>query len=464
MSLLQRIRPFHRDRRGATAVVFAAAAVPLFSLIALAIDYSGIVAARAKLNLAADSGVLMATQDTAYQFNNPPAATGSAENPINAGRSRFSLQAAGVANTVVDHMDLQVKQNGSVFTGTVTYQATYTPMFAGLLGFDSIPVSGTASAVAVTRVYVDFQLIIDGSDSMTIAADGDQASYMETVLENAWGTFGSYAENYPTVQQVGCYFSCHFAITYDDGNPKDQVDFYTASRDAGVVMRFTQVKAAAAALATLIQNKNSQQFRLGVYLAAKDMCVSYIGGTCQFANVVEEQPLTNSVPDVQQTLATLDVTPRPYYLGAYNGDTDLNGSLADFTASYLGTPGDGSTPSGPKKFVILFTDGANDVPGNDGPYANNGHSYPLLDQTKCDALKGAGVTLVVVQTLPPTFSWQGNPVVNDHHGPDYQTLTNNLQACASQNMFFMVDKQADFTNAMTNALNVSLTEPTHFTQ
>ena len=78
------------------------------------------------------------------------------------------------------------------------------------------------------------------------------------------------------------------------------------------------------------------------------------------------------------------------------GDTDYTGGFGALLAN-MPTQGSGNSPASPQNFVVLITDGVQDVPG---PWVD-GHCTAALDPKHCDPLKLKAMVATIYTTCQP---------------------------------------------------------------
>jgi Flp pilus assembly protein TadG len=186
---IQQLLRVMADRRGATALVYGLAMVPMTMLVALAIDFAGVTAAKTRLDLAADAGALTAAVTAAQDWESGTTTSTTVADAagVAAGQQRFLAQ-AGTTNNVTVQLPVSVTVaavtsagNVTAFTGTLTYCATYTPYLGGLVGVKSIPICSTSVVnTPVSAPYLNIYVLLDNSGSMEIAA---QPSDIQTLQE-----------------------------------------------------------------------------------------------------------------------------------------------------------------------------------------------------------------------------------------------------------------------------------------
>ena len=170
---------FATDRRGATAMMYGLAFLPMMAIVALAIDFGGIRRGENQAASASNSAGLTAavTAAQAWESGATTSTTTADANGVAAGQQRFLAQ-SGTINNVTVQLPVTVSvsavtTNGNVtaFTGTVTYTATYTPYLGGLVGIKPIPIASTSVVnTPVTAPYLNVYVLLDNSGSMEIAA------------------------------------------------------------------------------------------------------------------------------------------------------------------------------------------------------------------------------------------------------------------------------------------------------
>jgi Flp pilus assembly protein TadG len=177
-----RFRRFWTDCAGATAVVFAVAFLAMMLSVAAAIDFGGAVAAKTKLDLAADTAAMAAATTASQMYitggSNPAQIQAAA---TTAGQTRFAAAFGSASNVPTPPLpSLTITQTTNAFTALLTDTATYTPYFAQLLGVSSIPLSTTSTiSVALTAPYLNVEILLDNSGSMEIAATPSDIETMQ---------------------------------------------------------------------------------------------------------------------------------------------------------------------------------------------------------------------------------------------------------------------------------------------
>ena len=177
-----------RDRRGATAVVFAVIFVAVLMAVGLTVDFAAFMLARTNLSLAADAAVLAGVTTSANAILIP--GTSSAYNTVgvNAALTRFNGQAGMVASasmagkiTLTSAPAVVLAVNGNTLTGQLSWTAAYSPYFASLFRVPSWPLSGTSVAAVPVALYLNVEVLLDNSGSMEIAAGPNDINTLQVL-------------------------------------------------------------------------------------------------------------------------------------------------------------------------------------------------------------------------------------------------------------------------------------------
>jgi Flp pilus assembly protein TadG len=252
------------NRRGATALLFGLAALPLIAIVALAVDFGAAASAKAKLDLAADASALTTVMSASNVYANNPLAVLTPA--ISDGRDRFRAQIGSINGVTLQPIDVQVTRDGSKFTSVVSYAAQYATSFAGIIGSATIPISGSAEAIITTGPYVDVEVLLDNSSSMLIGATMDDINRLLAATKPSKGPFP-----YPSASWgwEPCAFACH----WDPGNR----DFYSLTRNPAnnIRLRLDQLKSAVDTIVRAIAAKNRPLYRFGLYTFYLDVAKNY---------------------------------------------------------------------------------------------------------------------------------------------------------------------------------------------
>ncbi len=238
-----------RERRAATAVLFALTVTPVLGFVALAFDVGSAVWARSQLDLAADAAALTAATTGAKEFALDP--NTSLIPAQQAGAQRFNAQASRMPGVSLASLSVSVTRTGGTIAAVVAYRATYTTQFAGLFGFPVLPAAGTASTSRTNSPFFDIQIMMDQSSSMAIAASQADMARLG-VLVRASPLFKQWGQN------QNCAFGCHFDAHNND--------FYGLAKSNGVPLRIDVLsQAVQGVIQTISQSPAASQFQVGLY-------------------------------------------------------------------------------------------------------------------------------------------------------------------------------------------------------
>ncbi|MFY9839329.1 MAG: pilus assembly protein TadG-related protein, partial [Xanthobacteraceae bacterium] len=178
-------RQLFQDPRGNVAIIFALSLLPIVFLAGMGLDFSSAIEKRTRLNAAADAAALAAVT--------PKMASQSIAIAQATAQAVFDGEASTVKGLSYTAPQINVVQNGLVRTATVSYTASSSNAFAGVLQQPNWPISGSSTATSAYSPNINFYLLLDNSPSMNIAAT---TAGINTMVAN------------PTAQG-GCAFACH---------------------------------------------------------------------------------------------------------------------------------------------------------------------------------------------------------------------------------------------------------------
>jgi Flp pilus assembly protein TadG len=390
--------------RGNISLMMALSAVPMIGMVALAIDFGQTTMVKAKLDLAADSAALLAATAASNAWKNGD--TNAAQEGIAAGQARFQAQTGNQSDLSVNSYNVGLTQDGGQFSASVTYAATTPTTFARVLGITAINLSGQAAASLSINPYVDIQVLMDVSSSMTQAATQADAETMNTLTANF-----KPADAVPPSVTVGqsCQFACHWSASGGD--------YYALAQKHDVKLRLSVLQGAVGdMIATLAGLDTASQFQLGLYSFNNQFTTLYplardIQGAAAAVSAI--QPAVN---------ACSSACPETYFSGAMQALTKLDQGLA-----WSGT-------AVPRRFLFIVTDGVYDqLNGSD-------RQIGAFSPADCAGLKDLGVTILVLYTpyIPVPSNSQYTATVE----PVMPGVVPNLTACASSPAGFFVASDA----------------------
>lgn len=415
-------------RRGNVALITALLALPLTAMVGLAIDFGGATAARARLDAAADAAALLATTVASNQYlagASSPVATARA-----AGLQRFNAQAGSQQNVAVNPAVVAVTQSGSLFTATVTYHGAYQTFLGSIVGVGSIALNGVSASSLSVNPYVDIQVLMDVSSSMTIAATQSDINTMQA-LTAAYTPTGTLPGN--VSKGESCAFACHWTATGDD--------YLALARRNGVTLRIDVLRAAVGNLITTVTGLNKQAaFRLGLSTFAQHFTAIY--------------PTSSNIASASQALA--QIAPDVNDCSSNCPETYFSAAMASI-GQITGPSGNGSSQATSQKFLFVVTDGLVDQ------YSGSARQIGPISPADCAALKAQGVTILTLYT--PYLPLTSNAFYNTYVAPIQAQIQPQLQACASAASYaFTADNAADVDARLQTMLASVIQTSGHLTQ
>ena len=117
---------------------------------------------KSKLDAVADAAALSAVDHAAI--------SGTAAAAQTTATNVFNSESANLANVTVGNLTVTVTDSATGRTAVVSYTATKTNTFMGLVGLPTTTVTGQSQSAAGLSVNINFYLLLDNSPSMNIAA------------------------------------------------------------------------------------------------------------------------------------------------------------------------------------------------------------------------------------------------------------------------------------------------------
>ncbi len=454
---------FAAQQNGNVSLLFGLSLVPLIGVAGLGVDYGIAIAARTKLDGAADAAALAAVVTAKNYVADNPGLSGVSDLAIALGKTKatsvFRANAGTVAYTTVQLNSPVLTRSGQTFNSEVSYSAAVNSTFGKLFGTTSNAISNRAKASTDLASYLDFYLMVDVSGSMGLPTTPDG---MASLAAQNRDMFDDYRQ--------GCQFACHFPKTGDQ-------TYNGWNLAAGKIkLRSDSVNEAVCNLLDRASIQEiSQQYRIGIYpfinqLGTLKGITSNISDLKTSAQCSSSWPMTfTNLLDTGSTQLNTSSSPRT---GLGSGGTHFETSLPQLQAK-ITSFGSGATTTTGRPFVFIITDGMqNDqgfqtvssgktsYPGNpskfwgyaDAWWSPGGSQPKQMNPALCDALKTAGATVsvlyipyITIQFKPNdgSISWE-NTRVNGFS----PTLATPLKACASPGSYFSADTPEGIKQAL----------------
>jgi hypothetical protein len=345
-------------------------------------------------------------------------------------------------------------------TVSVSYTAASPTLFAGVLGMNTLPISGSTTAANNAAPQINFYLLVDTSPSMGIAAT---TSGISTMVAN-------------TSKQGGCAFGCHETNpTASDttGNPIDPStgkpgDNYFLARKLGVTLRIDLVNQAVSGLmSTAATTATANKTVYGVSVSTIDYRVGQIYQTGNISsNLAAAQTAVGTIQQLTVAYNNCIINGNCNYQNAGNDqDSWLDLGLSTLNNTNTGTysaatgpgyrlynPGQGSSNAGdsPQEVVFIISDAVVDE------FYGGKRAYSPINTLvdNCSAIKAKGVRiafLYLTYNPLPTDSWY-----NTYIKPFQSNIAPAAQACASPGLYTQVDTGGDVSGALNNLFTLAV--------
>ncbi len=426
------INRFRRDRSGNIAVLFTLSLLPVMTAVGCAVDYSRAIQLRTKLQSAADAASVGSVARTSPGFIAAGSMTGDGTIPagVNDATKIFSANMNGVTGYTLNSATPTMTKAGNLITSTVAFSAAVPTMFLGVIGKNSMTVTGSSTSTANMPLYIDFYLLLDNSPSMGVGATPADVTKMVNNTSDQ------------------CAFACH---DYNNSN-----NYYNLAKSIGVTTRIDVLRSATQQLmdtATATQTY-SNQFRMAIYdfgAASKT-----IGLRALFS-------LSSSLSSAKTAAGNIDL------MGVYGNNNSYTKDMdSPFTNVFpainnlISTPGSGKSSS-PLKYVFFVSDGVADENNSSclkpvKVVSGMSRCQSPINPALCTTLKNRGIKIAVLYTTYlqlPTNSWYMSwidPFNTGPFGPSPNSqIATNMESCASPGLYFEVSPTQGISDAM-NAL------------
>lgn len=202
-ALVKLIARLKADQAGNVLMIMGFAIIPLTFTVGFGVDYGRAMTLQTQLNAAADAAALAAVAPAMILQTNAES-TSAATKMFNAQAALLNgYQDLVMTPVVVDAASGSGGSLGYLRKATVSYTVKSINLFGGILGSNTLTVTGTASASAQQPPNVDFYLAMDNSPSMLLPATSDGVAKIIAATKTS--------EN-----ANGCAFACHAQIPHSD--------------------------------------------------------------------------------------------------------------------------------------------------------------------------------------------------------------------------------------------------------
>ncbi len=478
IEFLSLVRRFTRDRRGNVLILVGLGLLPLLGMVALGVDYSVTLTARAKLDTAADAAAVAGVVAAKNYITNytgsgsPNAGAIAAANTVALSQFNSNTGATtrlGTLQSVTSNFTIV----GSTINGSVSYSYTRGTFFGKLLGRNSLTVNNSISATTQgSKTYANIYLILDNSESMGIAATWTDQCNLYPLTGGRGRCNATTLVGADNNSDQPCVLACH---TASQGNTEQIANCATSPK---ITLRLDVAKQAIVDAINTLPTDGSVQ--VAVYRMSN-----------QLTNVV---PLTSNFATARTAIlgdgASCSAAHTGIQLGSAYGEggTNITYSLQQLQRQ-LPTAGTGATAASPLGFVVLVTDAVQDnlqsgvsnftnfLPWNGSWYNYYNSSQRVseptwilegMDGSQCAGIKRLGYqfyTLYVDYVIPPVTP-QASPAgayqspLHNNGFPDMlkyvgntliPQIPTNMQNCASSpGNYFSANTPTEIEAAMQN--------------
>jgi len=422
---LNNYRAIKSDQQGNFGVMTALLIVPLIAAAGLAVDFGMAVDERTALMNAADAaavGALSEKSTSVAQAMTMPA-NGEIQLGNDDARRLFLAQLPQTLRDRLKSVSVSIKRENSELTSNVSFTAAIPTAFMGVIGKESIGVSGAAKATYQTNAFIDFFMLLDNTPSMGLGATNADIAKLEA--------------------NFGCAFACHATGKAEDNTLQ-------AARNLSVKLRIDVVRDATKKLTEDVDLYKlvNNQYRMAVYS---------FGTNADNLGLKEIAKLTSNMDDVDKAVTNLDLMST--VKNNYNDNT-----LTDFASTFasikpvVGTVGTGNSTTDRQKVVFLVSDGMTDEEKAvcSGSQKDDRCMEPI-DPAACKDLKDKGIKVAVVYTtyipLPDDKFW-----VN-RIKPFDARLRPSMEACATPGYFIEASPNEDIGKAMQTLFRKLMNSP-----
>jgi Flp pilus assembly protein TadG len=461
---LQRlVQAFVAARSGAVTILFAFAATGIVLIVGLALDYGQALTRKAALNAAADAAALAALGSISSDYARNVVDSTMIANAQAAAQRAFTANAGAAYDNLTGAPTIHVQRSGQVVTASVGYQARSPNLFGGLANVAFMNIdhsSGRESVAALTLPsYLDFYLLLDNTPSMGIGATQTDIDNLISLTGNLKKKISGKTYNNPN--EASCGFACHETHPCSAPSPPGDcgstasskenyeknifspyLDYLNLARKNNITLRIDLLRAATLNLLDMASanegaNGIANQYQFAVYSFGASATVAQTNAIAAVA------PLNADTAAIKTQVQALDLMSVDYQ-GQYNDQTTSFDTAVPALNAIIPTPGDGSSASSRKKYVILITDGLTDE------NLNGSRTIKPIDPALCTAIKNRGIQIATLYTT--YYPLPTNSFYNAYVKP-YQTPTDQIgvavQACASSpDLYAAVGVGGDVSGAL----------------
>jgi Flp pilus assembly protein TadG len=427
---------FYTGRDGNVAVLTAFILILCIFAVGMGVDYTFARQRQDQIDGFADAAVLAAVSPNMMPVTHTTVET-VATNQFLAQLATLQPSVSyGPADVQVTVTDTVLGATGINRTAVLKYSANSNNIFSGVLGMQSLPLSGTSTSTNGVSPQINFYLLLDTSPSMEIAATTAGISTMVAA----------------TSPQGGCAFGCHETNPTADNlqNPKETScvsggpyktggeDNYALARCLGVTLRIDLVNQAVQNFMTYAPQTataNNTNYQVAVY--TMDYSLNNL------------QAMTSNF--AQAATATANLSALTVYDNSCLTQTNCNNdedSYLDTSLKNINTampnPGNGTSNAGdsPQEVLFIVSDGVNDYASGSSRKINAINSL----STWCQTIKNRGIRIAFLYTTYNPLPT--NAFYNANVASFQPNIATDAQNCASPGLYYQVSTDGDISAAL----------------
>jgi Flp pilus assembly protein TadG len=383
------LRKFFKDRTGNFGIMTALTIPVLILSSGMALNVVTAANAQRQLQAASDSASLAVSE--AYNSGIRD------QRELEAVADRFMKSNTKTAALEPGSLHYTVSVSGSPKLAHVNAHAEVPTSFSAFMGRDTMGITAATTTTIGTKIYYQVAFLVDVSGSMAIGGTDGDIKKLQTLLN--------------------CEFACHDTGNYSDYGTGDTA---AKAKAAGIKLKFDYVQSSLNLFVNTlgpVAAQNPDKFQLGIYTM----------GT-KFAPV---QEMTASMTQFVKSASSVYLEKMlPFSCQEKYGFTSIQDGLSGVIPK-LKDIGDGSSTSKRKTYVVMITDGSQNIPHNCGRFWSANYSE------QCENVKNSGVGLITIQTNYPAvnsdqYTLGVKPILED--------IKTNMKNCASDpEKYFMAD-------------------------
>lgn len=315
INISKKSRHFLKNESGHMALMFAFLSFPVIAAVGLAVDYTRVSSARSEYQNAADTAVLAAVRKAEDARKQGKSISASFAEARETGDRIFSENAFASDGTPIPPIQIALTETGGRISGIANFSGTIDTTFMKMSGIGSVNIDVTSEAATARAEFIEVHLVYDTSASMGVGSTASD----HTIMANA----------------ISCAFACHTTDAHESAWPSSHI----AARNAGAELRIDTLKDATEQMVTDLKTQGLEGRELKFALHT-------------FSNSVTTVMSANDDLDlVISRIGNIDLDNQNF-----QGGTNFERTFEQLERA-IGTSGDGSSESRPKRYVLFMTDG-----------------------------------------------------------------------------------------------------------